>query len=132
MEYVGKTFHAFTANTTVDETLSTMWEYVDFLNKNGSNKVSYYSGNLVLMAWDVASNMKRVEDTLSGKERKEMLEILKRNKEKDLNEQVRQEKQGLEELSEDILDQINGAGNPFEDIPRVPTQPIDNDLREKS
>lgn len=35
----------------------------------------------------------------------------------------------MEELGEDELDEIAGAGNPFAAIPRVPTQPIDDDLR---
>ena len=36
----------------------------------------------------------------------------------------------MEELGEDELDEIAGAaGNPFANIPRVPTQPIDDDLR---
>ena len=35
----------------------------------------------------------------------------------------------IEALPDDLLDQITGAGNPFENIPRVPTQPIDEELR---
>lgn len=35
----------------------------------------------------------------------------------------------MQELGDDELDQIAGAGNPFGDVPRVPTQPIDDDLR---
>ena len=30
----------------------------------------------------------------------------------------------VDELSEEELDQVAGGGNPFEDIPRVPPQPI--------
>lgn len=35
-----------------------------------------------------------------------------------------------EELSDDDLGDVTGAGNPFADVPRVPTQNIDDDLRE--
>lgn len=35
-----------------------------------------------------------------------------------------------EALPDDMLDEISGAGNPFDNIPRVPTQPIDDGLRE--
>ena len=46
-------------------------------------------------------------------------------------EQVRSAAEKLaEKLPEDVLDKVTGAGNPFENIPRVPTQPIDDDLRE--
>lgn len=34
------------------------------------------------------------------------------------------------ELTEEELDRATGAGNPFEDVPRVPTQPIDDEVRE--
>ena len=51
-------------------------------------------------------------------------------KEKDLKNSVQKEENGFENLYEDALEQVNGAGNPFEDIPRVPTQPIDDDLRD--
>ena len=34
-----------------------------------------------------------------------------------------------EAIPEEMLDKISGAGNPFENIPRIPTQPIDEDLR---
>ena len=33
------------------------------------------------------------------------------------------------EVDLDELDDISGAGNPFGNVPRVPTQPIDEDLR---
>ena len=36
------------------------------------------------------------------------------------------------ELSVDQLDIVSGAGNPFEDIPRVPSGPIDDEFREKT
>ena len=32
-------------------------------------------------------------------------------------------------LTKDTLDQVSGAGDPFADIPRVPEQPIDDELR---
>ena len=35
------------------------------------------------------------------------------------------------ELTEEELDQASGAGNPFDDLPRVPTQPIDPEGRDK-
>ena len=35
----------------------------------------------------------------------------------------------LEEIDDDELDTVTGAGNPFADVPRVPTQNIDDDLR---
>ena len=33
------------------------------------------------------------------------------------------------ELGMDDIDQVSGAGNPFEDVPRVPLKPIDDELR---
>ena len=36
---------------------------------------------------------------------------------------------GVEALNDELMDQVTGAGNPFEDVYRVPTQPIDDDLR---
>ena len=38
----------------------------------------------------------------------------------------------MRELRVDELEEIAGAGDPFEDIPYVPTKPIDDDLRHKS
>ena len=35
-----------------------------------------------------------------------------------------------EAITDDLLDQVTGAGNPFGSIPRVPTRPIDDELRE--
>ena len=32
-------------------------------------------------------------------------------------------------LTKDTLDQVSGAGDPFAEIPRVPENPIDDDLR---
>ena len=37
----------------------------------------------------------------------------------------------MQELGDDELDEIAGAGNPFAKVPRVPTQPIDEDMRNK-
>ena len=37
----------------------------------------------------------------------------------------------MQELGDDELDEIAGAGNPFARLPRVPTQPIDEDMRNK-
>ena len=56
--------------------------------------------------------------------------MLKKQKEKMKNEQ--QNDFQAEELTESLMDQVSGAGNPFDKIPRVPTQAIDDDLREKS
>ena len=48
-------------------------------------------------------------------------------------EEVFQETEnGRDELSVEDLSEAVGAGNPFENIPRVPTQPIDDELRNKS
>jgi hypothetical protein len=38
--------------------------------------------------------------------------------------------QAAEALPNELLDQVSGAGDPFANIPRVPTMPIDDDLRE--
>ena len=38
----------------------------------------------------------------------------------------------MEALSDELLDEVSGAGNPFDKVPRVPTQPIDDGLREDS
>ena len=35
----------------------------------------------------------------------------------------------MQELGDDELDMVSGAGNPFADVARVPTQSIDDDLR---
>ena len=37
----------------------------------------------------------------------------------------------MQELGDDELDEIAGAGNPFARLPRVTTQPIDEDMRNK-
>ena len=48
--------------------------------------------------------------------------------EKEKNER-REDVQPLEKLTDEDLDQVSGAGNPFDEIPRTPTQPIDDELR---
>lgn len=35
----------------------------------------------------------------------------------------------MEAIPDDVLEKVTGAGNPFDNVPRVPTQPIDDDLR---
>ena len=57
--------------------------------------------------------------------------MLKKKKEEG-KEKMQQMEQQVEELKEEQLKKVNGAGNPFEDIPRVPTQPIDEELRENA
>lgn len=47
------------------------------------------------------------------------------------SEAVNAQKESQEELKEAELDEVAGAGNPFENIPRVPLQPIDDELRKK-
>ena len=49
-----------------------------------------------------------------------------------LKEKNQQTKQQVEEVKEDLLEKVNGAGDPFDKIPRAPTQPIDEDLRENA
>ncbi len=53
-------------------------------------------------------------------------------KKEELKEKNQQTKQQVEEVKEDLLEKVNGAGDPFDKIPRVPTQPIDEDLRENA
>ena len=48
---------------------------------------------------------------------------------KDAAEQANKALSAMEELGEDELDEIAGAGNPLGNVPRIPTQPIDDDLR---
>ena len=35
-----------------------------------------------------------------------------------------------EALPDELLDAVTGAGNPFDKLPRVPSRPIDDELRE--
>ena len=58
------------------------------------------------------------------KEHKNLLNRENVEKVKDAAEKV------MEAVPDEVLEQVAGAGNPFENIPRVPTQPIDSDLRE--
>ena len=59
-------------------------------------------------------------------------QIMLKDKIKGLKKKAEQAEQQSEELVEEVLDEVSGAGNPFEDIPRVPTQPIDDELRGKA
>lgn len=34
------------------------------------------------------------------------------------------------ELAKETLEQVTGGGNPFDKVPRVPVNPIDDELRE--
>ena len=59
---------------------------------------------------------------------KELKDVLN----KETLEQVKQTASTVAEaLPPEALEKITGAGNPFENIPRVPTQEIDDDLRKK-
>ena len=40
--------------------------------------------------------------------------------------------EAVKELSQEVLGQVTGGGNPFDKVPRVPEQPIDPDLRGKA
>ena len=51
---------------------------------------------------------------------------MKKNLIPDLPEESKEQPK---ELSLDELDAVTGAGDPFADIPSVPTQPIDDELR---
>lgn len=37
-----------------------------------------------------------------------------------------------EAIPDEVLEKVTGAGNPFDNVPRVPTQPIDPELRDKA
>ena len=45
------------------------------------------------------------------------------------SEKVNEQKEITEKLTDEDLSKVTGAGNPFEDVPRVPLQPIDDKLR---
>lgn len=60
-----------------------------------------------------------------------MSALFKKNKEDKAKAMIGEEERKAELLSEEVLDQVNGAGNPFDNIPRVPTQEIDDDLRDR-
>ena len=55
-------------------------------------------------------------------------------KKKHLNDTAAQANKAAEAIAEalpdELLDEVTGAGNPFDNIPRVPTQPIDDELRQ--
>lgn len=44
-------------------------------------------------------------------------------------ENVKEQKDLTKALSDEDLSQVAGGDNPFEDVPRVPLQPIDDKLR---
>jgi hypothetical protein len=50
---------------------------------------------------------------------------------KSLSETKENAQEDMKELSVEELEQVNGAGNPFEDVPRVPVKPVDDKLRNK-
>ena len=55
-------------------------------------------------------------------------------KDKNLEKAVEKANETLEkvkELSEEELDKVTGAGDPFANIPRNPTKKIDDELRKK-
>lgn len=58
------------------------------------------------------------------KERKNLLNRENAEKVKDAAEKA------MEAIPDEMLEQVSGAGNPFDNVPRVPTQPIDPDLRD--
>jgi hypothetical protein len=53
--------------------------------------------------------------------------IMLKNKNHDTPEKVYEQ---TKKLDLDDLDQVNGAGDPFAEEPRVPENPIDPDLRQ--
>ena len=65
------------------------------------------------------------------KDKKKILDNLKQ-----ANEAVQQANKALseamQELDESDLDAIAGGNNPFADVDRVPTQPLDPNIREKA
>ena len=48
------------------------------------------------------------------------------------NSPTKPEKDQVEELDDDVLGAVNGGTDPFGDVPRVPNQEIDQDLRNKA
>ena len=40
-------------------------------------------------------------------------------------------KEKVTEVAEEVLENVTGGTNPFGDIPRVPNQPLDQDVRDK-
>ncbi len=43
--------------------------------------------------------------------------------------QKQEPEETVKELGQEVLSQVTGGGNPFSDVPRVPEQPIDPELR---
>ena len=60
-----------------------------------------------------------------------MGKLFNRKKENETGENVGEAVSNVQELSDDVMDQVSGAGDPFKDIPRVPTNSIDDALRQK-
>ncbi len=42
---------------------------------------------------------------------------------------VKEVEEKMEPLGTEILDKVSGAGDPFEDVPRIPVEDIDENLR---
>ena len=59
-----------------------------------------------------------------------VLKIFGKKKE-EKKEDIKKETEEKVELSLEAVEQVSGGGNPFEGEDRVPTQPIDDDLRKK-
>jgi hypothetical protein len=64
------------------------------------------------------------EKALPGKTRKK-----KMNPEKELPENTENVQEETKELGTEALENVAAAGNPFQDVPRVPLKPIDDKLR---
>ena len=58
---------------------------------------------------------------------KEMKELLNQE---NLDQVKQTVEKVVDQLPEEVLDKVAGAGNPFDKIPRVPLQPIDDELLE--
>ena len=57
---------------------------------------------------------------------------LKKEKNLERDQQAKTaENKAMQELDDDALEEVTGAGNPFANIARVPTQSIDSNLRNK-
>ena len=59
------------------------------------------------------------------------MKLFEKGKE-ELKEKIQEAVLDVQELSSDALDPVSGAGNPFDDVPRVPNSPIDEELRDKA
>jgi hypothetical protein len=51
------------------------------------------------------------------------------NPEKELPENTENVQEETKELGTEALENVAAAGNPFQDVPRVPLKPIDDKLR---